>query len=88
MAQNNAIEYRPITLGESVGDLRLVTSGLQPGDTIVVNGLQRVMPGMTINPDLTPMADEATLTAIAASQAMLDPTQIALSASFDVTATQ
>lgn len=88
VAQNNAIEYRPITLGESVGDLRLVTSGLQPGDTIVVNGLQRVMPGMTINPDLTPMADEATLTAIAASQAMLDPTQIALSASFDVTATQ
>ncbi|TPV53918.1 efflux RND transporter periplasmic adaptor subunit [Aestuariibacter sp. GS-14] len=88
VAQNNAIEYRPITLGESVGDLRLVTSGLQPGDTIVVNGLQRVMPGMTINPDLTPMADDATLTAIAASQAMLDPTQIALSASFDVTATQ
>ncbi|MFS1702224.1 efflux RND transporter periplasmic adaptor subunit [Alteromonas sp. AMM-1] len=88
VAQNNAIEYRPITLGESVGDLRLVTSGLQPGDTIVVNGLQRVMPGMTINPDPIPMADDATLTAIATSQAMLDPTQIALSASFDVTATQ
>jgi len=44
------VSVRPVQLGESVGNQWLVKSGLQAGDTIVVNGLQKVRPGMKINP--------------------------------------
>jgi RND family efflux transporter MFP subunit len=48
-AENKA---RPkyVTLGAFVGGLRVVTSGLASGDVIIVNGLMRVRPGMTVTP--------------------------------------
>ena len=48
-AQNKA-EWRQVTLGANVNGLRIVTSGLQGGERIVVNGLQRVRPGMEVAP--------------------------------------
>jgi multidrug efflux system membrane fusion protein len=42
--------YREVTLGASVDGQRIVTSGLEPGERIVVNGLQRVRPGALIAP--------------------------------------
>ncbi|CAM4397726.1 efflux RND transporter periplasmic adaptor subunit [Bordetella muralis] len=47
--------YRQVSLGASQGKLRVVTSGLQPGERIVVNGLQRVRPGETVAPNLVSM---------------------------------
>lgn len=41
-------EPRPITLGQTVGDKWLVTSGLQAGDKVIVEGLQKVRPGAPI----------------------------------------
>src|SRR5207248_2830870 len=38
----NKAEYRPVQLGPIVDGLRVVESGLASGETIVVNGLQRV----------------------------------------------
>src|SRR4051812_17000542 len=38
-------EYREVTLGASTNGLRMVLTGLKPGERIVVNGLQRVRPG-------------------------------------------
>jgi multidrug efflux system membrane fusion protein len=35
--------------------LRIVDEGLTPGERIVVNGLQRVRPGVTIAPELVSM---------------------------------
>ncbi len=35
---------RPITVAQTVGDQWLVTSGLQPGDQVIVEGLQKVRP--------------------------------------------
>lgn len=47
----NHAEYRPVTLGTRTSDgLRIVTEGLQAGETIVVDGIQRVRPGMQVNP--------------------------------------
>ena len=44
-------EYREVTLGPVVHDgLRVVTSGLKPGEQIIVNGLQRVRPGVRVAP--------------------------------------
>jgi multidrug efflux system membrane fusion protein len=42
--------YREVTLGASVEGERIVTSGLRPGERIVINGLQRVRPGALLAP--------------------------------------
>jgi membrane fusion protein, multidrug efflux system len=39
-----------VVLGAQVEGLRIVTRGLQPGERIVVNGLQRVRPGSLLAP--------------------------------------
>jgi membrane fusion protein, multidrug efflux system len=54
-AQNHA-QYREITLGSLQDGLRVVTSGLKPGERIVVNGLQRVRPGDAVSPNAVQMA--------------------------------
>jgi multidrug efflux system membrane fusion protein len=52
---DNKVAYRQVTLGVSVEGLRIVESGLNAGDRIVVNGLQRVRPGAVVNPQLVAM---------------------------------
>ena len=52
---DNKAEYREVTLGASVNGLRVVTSGLQPGERIVVNGLHRVRPGALLAPQTVAM---------------------------------
>jgi membrane fusion protein, multidrug efflux system len=41
----NKAVFREITLGQSVNGERVVTSGLKPGERVILDGLQRVMPG-------------------------------------------
>lgn len=54
-AQGN-IQYRPVSTGKlSPEGLRIIESGLQAGDKIVVNGLQRVHPGMQVQPMMVSM---------------------------------
>ncbi|HEV2270813.1 MAG TPA: efflux RND transporter periplasmic adaptor subunit [Steroidobacteraceae bacterium] len=57
VGSDNKVEYRPVELGPLVDGLRVVRSGLKPGDTIVVNGLMRVRPGMQVNPQLIAMGE-------------------------------
>ncbi|MFT4000938.1 MAG: efflux RND transporter periplasmic adaptor subunit [Rhizobium sp.] len=47
---DNKVEYRPVSLGDTSDGLRIVTSGLNAGDRIIVNGLQRVRPGAVVDP--------------------------------------
>jgi len=54
---DDKVEYRPVDLGPLVDGLRVVRSGLKPGDTIIVNGLMRVRPGMQVNPQLIAMGE-------------------------------
>lgn len=51
----NKAEYREVTLGVAVEGLRMVTSGLKPGEKIVVKGLQRVRPGASLAPEVVAM---------------------------------
>ena len=44
------VAYRTVKLGGNIGGKRVVREGLAPGETIIVNGLQRVRPGMTVSP--------------------------------------
>ena len=50
VGENNIVEYRPVILGKRIGNLRVVTSGLQDGDTIILEGLQRARPGTPVTP--------------------------------------
>ena len=62
-------EYREVTLGVSVEGLRVVLGGLKAGERIVVNGLQRVRPGVQIKPEMVAMDSahlEQAKTAVAA----------------------
>jgi membrane fusion protein (multidrug efflux system) len=43
-------EPRVLTVGQTVGDKWLVTSGLKPGDRLIVEGLQKVRPGGALKP--------------------------------------
>ncbi|TKC92407.1 efflux RND transporter periplasmic adaptor subunit [Trinickia terrae] len=55
----NRVSYRNVTLGQQQGNLRVITAGLQPGDRIVVNGVQRVRPGATVRVHIVPMTDDS-----------------------------
>jgi RND family efflux transporter MFP subunit len=47
---DNHVEYRGIKLGPMIDGLRVVKDGLKDGDKVVVNGLQRVRPGIVVAP--------------------------------------
>jgi multidrug efflux system membrane fusion protein len=48
---NNTVAYRTVKLGGTIDGKRIVRDGLHPGEQIVVNGVQRVRPGMTVAPE-------------------------------------
>jgi RND family efflux transporter MFP subunit len=54
---DNKVEYRPVKLGPIIDGLRVVQSGLAAGETIVVNGLQRVRPGAQVAPQRVAMGE-------------------------------
>lgn len=59
LGAGNKVEYRKVTLGRIVDGLRVVKEGLKAGDTIVVDGAQRVHPGVTVAPQRVAMAGDA-----------------------------
>ena len=50
LSATNTVEYRTVQLGPLVNGKRIVRSGLDGGESVVVNGLQRVRPGMAVSP--------------------------------------
>ena len=44
--------YRTVRLGAAIDGKRIVLDGLHTGDRVIVNGLQRVRPGMAVDPEL------------------------------------
>ncbi len=50
--KDNRVSIRIVTLGERYQDAFIVTEGLQPGERVVVEGLQNVMPGQQVTPTL------------------------------------
>ena len=60
---DSSVEYRPVMTGRLVDGLRVVNTGLAPGENVVVNGLMRVRPGMKV------LAKHATMTGDSATLA-------------------
>ena len=46
----NHAEYRPVQLGAAIDGNRVVTSGLKPGDRVILDGLQTLAPGAAVAP--------------------------------------
>jgi len=55
----NKAEYREVRIGRVIEGLRVIESGLQAGEVIVVNGLQRVRPGAPVTPQPVQMAAQS-----------------------------
>jgi multidrug efflux system membrane fusion protein len=59
--QENKVEYRKVSLGAPIGQYRVITSGLTAQEWIIIEGLQKMMPGVQVNPErisLTPSKAE------------------------------
>ncbi|NWF74672.1 MAG: efflux RND transporter periplasmic adaptor subunit [Nitrospirae bacterium] len=46
----NKVDIRPVKVGERTGNLWIIDQGLNQGERVVVEGLQKVKAGMTVNP--------------------------------------
>lgn len=68
LGDDGKVAYRSIELGPKLEGMRIVRNGLEQGETIVVNGLQRVRPGTAVEPQQVPMADADTLAALEEQQ--------------------
>ena len=59
---DNKVQQRTVTTGVTVSNLEIVNSGLQPGDRVVVDGIQKVQAGVQVRvqqgPALTVPTDE------------------------------
>jgi RND family efflux transporter MFP subunit len=53
--EKNEVVSRTVRLGALHDGLREITDGLKPGERVVVNGLQQVRPGLTVEPRLVEM---------------------------------
>ena len=44
------VERRPIEVDRAIGNRWMVSAGVAPGDTVIVDGFQRIKVGDTVNP--------------------------------------
>jgi membrane fusion protein (multidrug efflux system) len=50
VTKDNKVEAGPIKISTAIGDQWMVTSGLEAGDKIIVEGLQKIRPGALVKP--------------------------------------
>jgi len=55
---DNKVDIRPVKVGERVGAMIIIEGGLKPGESVVVEGTQRVRPGVVVNPKPFRAAEE------------------------------
>ena len=56
---DDTVTVRPVEVGQRVGDLRVIRSGIEQDDRVVVSGLMAVQPGITVAPLLVDLTDLA-----------------------------
>jgi membrane fusion protein (multidrug efflux system) len=49
VGKEGAVETRTVTAGERLGNLWAIDKGLAAGDRVIVEGIQRVQPGLKVN---------------------------------------
>jgi len=73
----NTVEKRPIRQGQLVDGLRVIEEGLQPGEAVIVKGVQRARPGAKVDPEQIDMKMLTAAAIKAAAEAKLDQAQTA-----------
>lgn len=58
VGEENKVALRTVTLGPRYEDYFIVTEGLKPGETIIVEGLQKAIPGQKVTPEEKPVSQE------------------------------
>ena len=51
LGKDNTVEQRPVQIGQLVGQLRVIESGISADDWVVTGGTQRAIPGNKVDPD-------------------------------------
>ena len=59
----DTVESRTVTAAERVGSLRVIDTGLKAGERIIVEGLQKVRPGMKVSVEAVTISDAPAATA-------------------------
>ena len=62
---DDTVEIRPVRPAERVGALVVIESGLKPGERVIVEGLQKVRPGIKVKPETIPLEELAALSGAA-----------------------
>lgn len=50
VAEDNTVKVRSVVTGDRVDDRWVIEQGLKPGETVIVDGLQRARPGAVVKP--------------------------------------
>ncbi len=57
VVEGNKVERRAITAGAQVGSYWIIEKGLQPGDVVLTEGVQKVRPGAVVEPREIPLGN-------------------------------
>jgi multidrug efflux system membrane fusion protein len=70
---DNVVQRKVVKTGDREGQLRIIESGLEPGDWVVTEGVQRAFPGAKVDPQRTQLAADASEPADAGKPRGQDP---------------
>lgn len=73
--KDNKVRQRPVELGAMVGGLRIIRSGLDAKDRVIINGLQRVSPGQKAQVEVGRFDDNGRVIAPKSSKGAQQPGQ-------------
>jgi multidrug efflux pump subunit AcrA (membrane-fusion protein) len=59
LGADNVVEQRQVKVGQEEGGLRVIASGLTADDWVITTGVQRAVPGQTVNPERKTMVTAA-----------------------------
>ena len=57
VGEGDKVALRTVTLREPYQTFYIVSAGLKPGERVIVEGIQKVRPGMQVKPELKPLSD-------------------------------
>jgi multidrug efflux system membrane fusion protein len=57
---SNEVEFRPVALGRTVDHMQVIKQGVKAGDQVIVQGQQKVRPGIEVEPVATVVASPTT----------------------------
>ena len=80
VGSDNMVTKKPIGMGQLVDGLRVIAEGLQPGERVIVKGLQRARPGVKVDPEQIEMKTLTASAITAAAEAKLDQAKTAAAA--------